>query len=74
MACRLQTLLSTGSHRVAIGLSTSPSPVRPGIAGDVRIVVIERWLAIYRVTPDGVQIVRIIDGKRDLARLELPPE
>ena len=46
-------------------------PSRPGIAGDVRIVVVERWLATYRVTPNGVQIVRIADGRRDLSRLVL---
>ena len=49
-------------------------PSRPRIASDVRIVVVERWVAVYRITPDGVQIVRIVDGKRDLERLVLPPE
>jgi toxin ParE1/3/4 len=34
----------------------------------------ERWLALYRVTDDGAQIVRIIDGARDLVAMEWTPE
>ena len=30
----------------------------------------ERWLALDRLIDDGVQIVRIVDGSRDLARIE----
>lgn len=39
---------------------------RPEIAEDARALVIERWLALYRITENGVQIVRILDGARDL--------
>ncbi len=35
---------------------------------------IERWLALYRVTDDGAQIVRIVDGARDLAAMEWASE
>jgi toxin ParE1/3/4 len=49
-------------------------PARPEIAEDARALVIERWLALYRVEDDGVQIVRIIDGVRDLTDLEWPQE
>ena len=45
-------------------------PVRPQIAEEARSLVIQRWLALYRVTSHGVQIVRIIDGARDLKRVE----
>jgi plasmid stabilization system protein ParE len=36
--------------------------------------VIERWILFYRIVEDGVQIVRVIDGARDLSKLEWKPE
>jgi toxin ParE1/3/4 len=47
---------------------------RPEIAEDARALVIERWIALYRLTDDGVQVVRIIDGARDFTKLEWTPE
>lgn len=47
---------------------------RPEIAPDARALVIERWLALYRLTDDGAQIVRIVDGARDLAAIDWTPE
>jgi toxin ParE1/3/4 len=47
---------------------------RPEIQPEARSIVIERWLALYRVTEDGAQIVRVIDGARDLAEIEWAPE
>ena len=47
---------------------------RPEIHADARSLVIDRWLALYRVTENGAQIVRIIDGARDLAAIEWTPE
>lgn len=54
-------------------LATFPElgPARPDIAPDARVLVIERWLAIYRLIDEGVQIARIIDGARDVTSLEL---
>jgi toxin ParE1/3/4 len=49
-------------------------PARPEIAEDARVLVIERWIALYRLTDDGVQVVRIIDGARDFTKLEWTPE
>jgi toxin ParE1/3/4 len=43
---------------------------RPEIAEEARSLVIERWLALYRLVPDGVQVVRIVDGARDLTKIE----
>jgi len=31
-------------------------------------------LPFYRIVEDGVQIVRIVDGVRDLSKLEWKPE
>jgi toxin ParE1/3/4 len=47
---------------------------RREIATDARVLVIERWLALYRLTEYGAQIVRVIDGARDLAAIEWTPE
>jgi hypothetical protein len=38
-----------------------------------RSIVIERWLALYRAAEHGVQIVRILDGGRDLSAIEWTP-
>ena len=48
-------------------------PARPDIAAAARMHVIDRWLVLYRLTDDGVQIVRIVDGMRDLTTLEWSP-
>ena len=47
---------------------------RPEIQPEARSLVIERWLAMYRVTEHGAQIVRIIDAARDLSAIEWSPE
>jgi toxin ParE1/3/4 len=49
-------------------------PVRPKIAPDACVLVIKRWVITYRLLEDGPQIVRIIDGARDLSGLDLPLE
>ncbi|WP_159728118.1 type II toxin-antitoxin system RelE/ParE family toxin [Methylosinus sp. Ce-a6] len=49
-------------------------PARPDIASDARTLVIDRWLALYRETEYGAQIVRIVDGARDLTAIEWTPE
>lgn len=45
-------------------------PARPDISGEARMLVIRRWLALYRMVEDGVQVVRIVDGVRDLTQLD----
>jgi toxin ParE1/3/4 len=42
----------------------------PEIAEEARALVIERRLALYRLVERGAQIVRIVDGSRDLTRIE----
>lgn len=49
-------------------------PERSDIAAEARMLVIERWIALYRVVEQGVQIVRIVDGTRDLSQLITPQE
>jgi toxin ParE1/3/4 len=54
------------------GLARFPEigPSRPEIAEGARSLVIQRWLALYRLTPKGVLIVRVIDGARDLLHID----
>ena len=47
-------------------------PARPEIAPDVQVLVVERWLVLYRVIASGVQVVRIVDGSRELTFIEMP--
>lgn len=49
-------------------------PARPQIGENARALIIDRWLALYKVEPDGVQIVRVVDGARDLEQLPWMPE
>jgi toxin ParE1/3/4 len=49
-------------------------PERSDIGEGARSLLVERWLALYRLMPDGVQIVRILDGARDLRAIEWAPE
>jgi toxin ParE1/3/4 len=46
---------------------------RPEIHEEARSLVIDRWLALYRITESGAQIVRIVDGARDIATIEWMP-
>jgi toxin ParE1/3/4 len=55
-------------------VSTQLGRARPEIHAEARSIVIERWLALYRMTEHGVQIVRVLDGGRDLSAIEWTPE
>ena len=44
---------------------------RPEIATDVRSFPVGNYLILYRVISDGVVIVRVVHGHRNLARLKL---
>jgi toxin ParE1/3/4 len=42
---------------------------RPEIAPDARSLVVERWLILYRLETYGAQVIRVVDGSRDLTRV-----
>ncbi|MCM5555322.1 type II toxin-antitoxin system RelE/ParE family toxin [Pleomorphomonas sp. NRKKF1] len=46
-------------------------PARPDIAEGARHLTCERWLALYRVKPDSVQIARVVDGAQDVRHVSL---
>lgn len=39
---------------------------RPGLGSDVRSVVVDPYLMLYRPIADGVELIRVIHGARDL--------
>jgi toxin ParE1/3/4 len=43
--------------------------LRPDIAPELRYFSAGKYLILYRTVPDGVQIVRVIHGARDLPHL-----
>jgi toxin ParE1/3/4 len=43
---------------------------RPELLGSVRSISIQRYVIFYRPTPDGVEIVRVLHGSRDLGSIE----
>ncbi len=49
-------------------------PARTDIAPQARMLVIARWVALYRVVTGGVLVVRIVDAARDLGELDLSEE
>ena len=48
------------------------APLRPDIAAEIRALLVERWLVLYRCAGDEVQISRVVDGSRDFKRLAWP--
>jgi len=44
--------------------------LRPEIAQDARAWVVGRYLILYRAVDDGVEIVRVVHGARDMEQIE----
>jgi len=47
-------------------LATFPElgPARPDLAPELRYMVVGRYLILYRIIPEGVEIVRVVHGAR----------
>ena len=45
-------------------------PARPDIAPELRYFPVLRWLILYRVTADAVEVVRYVHGARDLGGVD----
>lgn len=43
--------------------------LRPDIAPELRYFVVGKYLILYRIVPNGIQIVRVIQGARELSNL-----
>ena len=46
-------------------------PARPDIAADARMLVVDRWLILYRIEESFVQIVRVVDGARNITTITI---
>jgi toxin ParE1/3/4 len=44
-------------------------PARPDIAPDLRYFPVRRYLILYRQITDGIEIVRVVHGARDVPTL-----
>lgn len=55
----------------AIALASSPylGAARPDIAPELRHSVVDRYLILYRLITNGVQVVRVVHGARRLSDL-----
>ena len=47
-------------------------PARPDIAPDLRYFTVGSYLILYREAPDGVEIVRVLHGARNLSAIFYP--
>lgn len=45
---------------------------RPDLAANVRSLVVDNYLIIYRPASSGIDVVRIVRGSRDIGRLFQP--
>ncbi len=52
-------------------LAANPAlgPARPDIAPELRLFPIRRYVVLYRALPDGIEVVRVVHGTRDLPAL-----
>lgn len=54
-----------------LGLGAYPEmgPARPGISPKARVLVVQRWLALYAIDDNEIRIVRIVDSAVDTRRI-----
>jgi toxin ParE1/3/4 len=64
VAERLEARISRLSDHPEMG------PGRPDITQSARMLLVERWLALYAIADDTVRVVRIVDGAADLRRVK----
>lgn len=53
-----------------LGENSRMGVARPEIAPEARSWSLGRYLILYRVIPEGIDVVRVIHGARDLQQLE----
>jgi toxin ParE1/3/4 len=44
-------------------------PARPDLRPELRYMIVARYLVLYRIAPESVEIVSVVHGARDLASL-----
>lgn len=58
---------------VLLGDQPSLGPARPDIAPGLRYFPVRRYLILYREITDGIEIVRVVHGARDIPTLMADP-
>ena len=63
-------LLDTIEDKISL-LADNPrlGPPRPDIAEECRYFLVGRYLILYRIIPDGIEVVRVVQGSRRLENL-----
>ncbi len=63
-------LLDTIEDKIIL-LADNPrlGPSRPDIAEACRSFLVGRYLILYRIIPDGIEVVRVVQGSRRLENL-----
>lgn len=56
-------------HFTLLAENTRIGRVRPDIAPTLRYFPVKRYLILYREIPDGVEIMRVVHGSRDIGTL-----
>ena len=52
-----------------LGQHPAMGPVRPDLAAELRYFVVARYLILYRIVADGIEVVRVVHGARHLPDL-----
>lgn len=71
-ADRLVARIDAVAHRLADmpGLG----PLRTELAANLRSFPLGRYIIFYRPIPEGIEIIRVLHGARDIASIFHPPE
>lgn len=56
-------------HFTLLAKNTKLGQARPDIAPELRYFPVKRYLILYRQIPDGIEIMRVIHGSRNLSTL-----
>lgn len=56
-------------HFTLLAENTQMGRARPDIAPELRYFPVKNYLILYRQIPDGVEVMRVVHGRRDLGSL-----
>ena len=58
-----------GDHCDHLARFPQSGTVRPDLGDDIRVTSYKRWVILFRPVEDGIEVLRAIDGSRDLPTL-----
>jgi toxin ParE1/3/4 len=53
----------------AFGAGAVLGTARPDLGESFRIFTHKRWVVIFRPIEDGIEVLRVVDGSRDISRI-----